>query len=135
MGQFAGTTFGIGTPIMNPSFQSPWGFSPYAGQQAPMGVGQYGFGQPGINPIHQIAQLLQIVPQQLQQLQFLQQQLAHLQQLLQHVPQQLQQLHYLLQNLPHQLQQPQQWQSPGIPGSIGLGFQQPIVGQSVGHVM
>ena len=91
MGQFAGTAFGIGTPTIYPVAQNPWGFSPYASQAfggqlsspsigASYGVSPYGIG--AVSPLQQIAQLLQIVPQQLQQVQLLQQQqLVHLQQL------------------------------------------------------
>jgi len=56
MSQFAGTGFGIGTPAIYPMAQNPWGFAPYIGA---------GFG--GQTSTQQITQLLQIVPQQLQQ--------------------------------------------------------------------
>ena len=130
MGQFAGTTFGIGTPSLYPVPQNPFGGSGY-------GFGQYGIGT--VPPVHQIAQLVQILPQQLQQLQILQQQqLVLLQQLLQQVPAQLQQLQQLTQILPHQLQQ-QQWQQPfgsGVVGPIGFGVSpQPFAGQAASHVM
>src|SRR5262245_36424511 len=107
MGQFAGTTFGIGTPTIYPVAQSPWGISPYSGQPfgapssipsvgAGYSIGPYGIG--AVSPAQQIVQLLQIVPQQLQQVQFLQQQqLALLQHVLQLVPAQLQQLQQLVQ--------------------------------------
>jgi hypothetical protein len=123
MGQFAGTTFGIGTPSLYPVPQNPFGGSGY-------GLGPYGIGT--VPPVHQIAQLVQILPQQLQQLQILQQQqlvlLQQLQQLVQILPQQLQ-----------QLQQQQQWQQPfgsGVLGPIGFGVApQPFAGQSASHVM
>ena len=63
MSQFAGTTFGIGTPTIYAGPQNPFGGSSF---------GPYGIGP--TPPLQQIAQLLQIVPQQLQQLQLLQQQ-------------------------------------------------------------
>ena len=63
MGQFAGTTFGIGTPNIYAGPQNPFGGSSF---------GPYGIGGP-TPPLQQIAQLLQIVPQQLEQLQLLQQ--------------------------------------------------------------
>src|ERR1044072_8823480 len=129
MSQFAGTTFGIGTPSLYPLSQNPFGGSGY-------GFGQYGIGT--VPPIHQIAQLVQILPQQLQQLQILQQQqLVLLQQLLQQVPAQLQQLQQLTQIVPHQLQQ--QWQQPfgsGVVGPIGFGVSRcPCAGQPASHVM
>jgi hypothetical protein len=75
-------------------------------------------GQPFLaQPAQSILQVLQFVPQQLQQLQYAQQQqLQQLQWLLQIVPQQLQYLQQLVQTLPQhvhqlQLQQPQ-LQSP-----------------------
>ena len=95
MSQFAGTGFGIGTPAIYPMAQNPWGFAPYIGA---------GFG--GQTSAQQVTQLLQIVPQQLQQVQVLQQQqFALLQQLLSIVPPQLQQLQQLIQVVPHQVQQ------------------------------
>src|SRR6266498_2402664 len=113
MGQFAGTAFGIGTPTIYPGAQNPWSFSPYASQafggqlSSPSIGGSYGgspYGIGAVSPLQQIAQLLQIVPQQLQQVQLLQQQqLAYLQQLLQLVPAQLQQLQQLIQVVPQQL--------------------------------
>ena len=45
MSQLAGTGFGIGTPY--PLTQSPWGFSPYAGQ----GFGGQAFPQQSYGPI------------------------------------------------------------------------------------
>lgn len=81
MGHIAGTTFGIGAPATLPVPSISWGVSPYAGQalgaqpfpsqpylrpfsnQSIAGQG-IGAGQ----PLPQILQFLQIVPQQLQQL-------------------------------------------------------------------
>src|SRR4030095_6270505 len=113
MSQFAGTGFGIGTPAIYPMAQNPWGFTPYIGA---------GFG--GQTSAQQVTQLLQIVPQQLQQVQLLQQQhLALLQQLLSIVPSQLQQLQQLIQVVPQQVQQLQQRYQPfcgGPPGPRGV---------------
>ena len=157
MGQFAGTPFGIGTPTYLVP-QTPWGFSPYAGQgfgiQAvpqqpfaqtlnPLTAGGYGGGMATVPPLQQIAHLLQIVPQQLQQLQLLQQQqLVQLQQLLQLVPVQLQQIQQLVQSMqtaPNPFQQSQQqWQpfGAGISGPLGLGVVPPAFGgQGTSHVM
>ena len=126
MGQFAGTTFGIETPTIYPIAQSPGGFAPVTGQAfgaqpVGYGIGSYGIGP--VSPSQQIAQLLQIVPQQLQQLQLLQhQELALLQQVLQLVPAQLQQLQQLIQVVPHRIQQLQQQQPLGVGLSSPLGF-------------
>ena len=148
MGPFAGTSFGIGTPSNYPGAQSPWGFSPYTSQpfglSTPFQSGGLGGGPFGISsqhqPLQQIAQLLQIVPQQLQQLHVLQQQqLQYLQQLLQVVPaqlQQLQQLQQLIQSVPQQIQQLQQQAQPFGAGIGGFGLvPSPFAGQSAGHVM
>ncbi len=147
MGQFAGTAFGIGTPTIYP-VQSPWGFSPYTGQAfgaqssnpslgAGYGIGSYGVGT--VSPSQQIAQLLQIVPQQLQQVQVLQQQqLALLQQLLQLVPAQLQQLQQLIQVVPHQVQQLQQQYQPfgaAFSSPLGFGLVPQAFGGQTSHVM
>src|SRR5258706_11697559 len=118
MGQFTGSTFGIGTPTIYSDPQNPFG-------------GGYGFGPYGIGaapPWQQIAQLLQIVPQQLQQLQLLQQQQL----------QQLQQLQHLIQVVvPQQLQQLQQQFQPfgvGVPSPLGFGLApQTFAGQASGH--
>ena len=127
MSQFAGTAFGIGTPAIYPMAQNPWGFSPYISA---------GFGQTAAQPV---TQLLQIVPQQLQQLQFLQQQqLALLQQLLSIVPSQLQQLQQLIQVVPHQVQQLQQPYQPfgaGLSGPLGFGLVPQAFGGQSSHVM
>jgi hypothetical protein len=160
MGQLMGTTFGIGTPAIYPVTQNFGGFSPYAGQgfgthvfpQQPYvqtlsnpfigggyNVGPYGIGTAPSPVLHQIAQLLQIVPQQLQQVQLLQQQQAlHLQQLLQWLPTQLQQLQQLIQ-VPHQGQQLQQQGQPlgaAISGPLAFGLvPQAFAGQAASHVM
>jgi hypothetical protein len=136
MGQFAGTAFGIGTPTIYPVPQNPWGLygqTPLGQTLAPSGIGT-------MAPLQQIAQLLQIVPQQLQQLQLLQQQqLLHLQQLLQLVPAQLQQLQQLIQVVPHQVQQLQQQFQPfgaGLSGPLGFGLApQPFAGPATSQVM
>jgi hypothetical protein len=161
MGQLIGTAFGIGTPGIYPVPQNYGGFSPYAGQgfgtqafpQQPYpqtlssppvgnyGVGPYGIGTIPSSPLQQIAHLLQIVPQQLQQVQLLQQQqVLQLQQLLQWVPAQLQQLQQLIQLLPQHGQQLQQQQAQpfGTAGSGPLAFglvPQAFTGQAGSHVM
>jgi len=129
MSQFAGTGFGIGTPAIYPMAQNPWAFAPYIGA---------GFG--GQTSAQQATPLLQAVPQQLQQLQILQQQqLALLQQLLTIVPSQLQQLQQLIQVVPHQVQQLQQPYQPfgaGLSGPLGFGLApQAFGGGQSGHVM
>jgi ABC-type transporter Mla subunit MlaD len=126
MGQFAGTAFGIGTPTIYPGPQNPWSVSPYSGQ---------GFGAQAIS--QQIAQLLQIVPQQLQQVQLLQQQqFVLLQQLLHIVPAQLQQLQQLIQVAPQQVQQFQQQQPFGAGLSpLGFGLAPQAFGGQTSHVM
>lgn len=155
MNHLTGNMFGIGTPGIYPTSQNPWGFSQGFGAQAlpqqsygqtfsnPFIGGGYGAGPYGIStvpPLQQAAQLLQIIPQQLQQLQLLQQQqLAHLQQLLLVVPAQLQQLQQILQSVPVQGQQlQQQWQpfSAGASGPTGFGLVPPaFAGQGTSHVM
>jgi hypothetical protein len=86
-------TFGYGSPFTTGTTPiTPWGLSPYAQQ-----------------PLQQVHQLLQIIPQQLQalqQLELLQQQ--QIQQLLQIVPAQLMQLQQLVQVALQQIQQTQQ---------------------------
>jgi len=128
MSQFAGTGFGIGTPAIYPMAQNPWGFAPYIGA---------GFG--GQTSAQQVTQLLQIVPQQLQQVQLLQQQhLALLQQLLSIVPSQLQQLQQLIQVVPQQvtqLQQPYQPFGAGLSGPLGFGLVPQAYGGQTSHVM
>ena len=120
MGTIGGSTFGIGTPFSNQSIA--------------------GYGVGAASPVPHLLQLWQIVPQQLQQLQVLQQQqLAHLQQLLQLVPYQLQQLQQLIQISPQQFQQLQQQSQPYGPtvsGPASFGLQsQPFIGQAAGYVM
>jgi hypothetical protein len=89
----AGTAFGYGSPFTTANTPiTSWGLSPYAQQ-----------------PLQQVHQLLQIIPQQLQavqQLEYLQQQ--QIQQLLQIVPAQLMQLQQLVQVALQQIQQAQQ---------------------------
>jgi hypothetical protein len=124
MSQFAGTAFGIGTPTINPGAQNPWGAAPYTGQ---------GFGAQ--TPAQQIAQLLQIVPQQLQQVQLLQQQqLVLLQQLLHVVPAQLQQLQQLIQ-VSQQIQQQYQPFGAGLSSPLGFGLVPQAFGGPTSHVM
>jgi len=150
MGHIAGTTFGIGAPATFPVPAISWGVAPYAGQA----LGAQPFpSQPYLQPfsnqsiagqwtgagqsLPQILQFLQIVPQQLQQLQVLQQQqLLHLQQILQVVPAQLQQLQQLIQVVPQQVQYLQQQQPFGsaISGSFGL-VPQAFAGQGASYVM
>jgi hypothetical protein len=133
MGQLAGTTFGIGTPgTYVPSPFSPYGNQgfgissiaqqPYLQSLSGQGIGGYG----GVAPqVQQAFQLLQFIPQQLHHIQILQQQqLAYLQQLLHIVPAQLQQLQQVVQLIP-QL---------SSPGGFGL-VPQPFVGQAGGQVM
>jgi hypothetical protein len=139
MGQFTGTTFGIGTPTLYPVPQNLWGVqtlsNPFFGGS--YGIAPYGIGTAPSLLLQQIAQLLQIVPQQLQQVQLLQQQqLLHLQQLLQWVPAQLQQLQQLLQIAPQQVQQLQQQGQPGIAAPLAFGLvPQAFAGQASSHVM
>ncbi len=142
MGQLMGTTFGIGTPAIYPVAHNLGG--PYVQTLSNPFIGGYGVGPYGIGTVpspvlQQIAQLLQIVPQQLQQVQLLQQQQAvHLQQLLQWLPTQLQQLQQLIQ-VPHQGQQFQQQGQPlgaGISSPLAFGpVPQAFAGQAVSHVM
>jgi len=119
MTQLPGTTFGLGT---TGGYSVPF-FQPFS-----------------THPIQQqILQLLQNVPQQLQQLQAIQQQQSvQLQLLLQIVPAQLQQLQQLIQLVPQQLQQIHQGQPFGsvISSPIGFGLSPHVFGgQSPGQVM
>ncbi len=122
MNQLAGTTFGFGAPIAYPGSTLPWAFSPQPGQ--PFG------GQPFAPPY------LHALPQQLQQLQAIQQlQVQYLQQLLHIVPAQLQQLQQVIQIIAHQLQQTQPGGQP-LQSPFGLGYlPQPFSAQGAGHVM
>ena len=144
MGHPAGTTFGIGTPTTFPVSTIPWGFSAYAGQTPgtqPFPQQQYGqpfsnqsiagFGLGTAQPLQQILQFLQIVPQQLQQLHVLQQhQLLQLQQLLQLIPAQLQQLQQLVQIAPHQAL------GSAMSSPVGFGLApQAFAGQGASYVM
>ena len=138
----AGSMFGLGSPITYPTSQaSPFGLSPYG----PFTVsgGLFTSQQPYGQPLQQILQILQIVPQQLQhlqQLQFVQQQqLQHVQQLLQVVPAQLAQLQQLIQFVPQQIQQMQQLsQAPfgqasglsGLAAAAPWGITPQVFGQS-----
>ena len=115
----AGTLLGTGSPLMTPLTGlspygtigqgiNPIGLSPFAGQSAYT-----------MQPQHHIAQLLQVLPQQLQQIQQLQYaQQQQLQQLVQFVPAQLVQLQQLIQVVAQQLLQTQQplGQIPGAGG-------------------
>ena len=111
------------------------------GSSQPSGTMPYGTQGFGISPWQQQMphQSLQFVPQQLQQLQILQQQqLALLQQLLTIVPSQLQQLQQLIQVVPHQinqLQQPYQSFGAGLSGPLGFGLVPQAFGGPSGHVM
>ena len=124
MTQVPGSTFGLGT---TGGYAAPfaWGLSPYGGQAQPVQ--------------HQILQLLQTVPQQLQQLQAIQQQQSfQLQLLLQIVPAQLQQLQQLIHVVPQQIQQLQAGQPFGsvISSPLGFGLAPHVFGpQTAGHVM
>jgi hypothetical protein len=154
MGQLIGTAFGTGTPAIYPTAQSPFGgFSPFAGQGVGYGGqgfgtanpfigGSYGFAPYGTatqtwSPFQQIAQVLQIVPQQLHQVQQLQQQqIQYLHQLLQWLPTQVQQLQQLVQLLPYQLQQQGQPFGAGISGPSAFGLSpQSLAVQGAGQVM
>jgi hypothetical protein len=134
MSHFAGTAFGIGTPTLYPVgqlLQQPYAFAPTAFTGTGYGIGSYGA---AVAAPQQISQLLQIVPQQLQQVQILQQQqLVLLQQLLQLLPAQLQQLQQLIQFAPSLLQQLQQHQPFGAALSSPVGYG--LAPQSTGHVM
>jgi hypothetical protein len=130
MGPFAGTTFGISTPIGYPNLPTA-GTSPYTGQAS--------YFQPGIGQSsQQLLPWLQVVSQQLQQVQALeQQQLFYLHQLLQFVPAQLQQLQQLVQIVPQQIQQHQQQWHPlnqGLSSPFGIA-PQAFAPQPAGHVM
>jgi hypothetical protein len=123
MTHYAGTTFGFGVP---PSYNQPI---------FPQAIAGYGIGQS--QPWHQIIQLLQTVPQQLQQLQLVQQQqVLQLQLLLHTVPAQLQQLQQLLQVAAQQIPHLQQPFGSAISSPLGLGVSPQIFsGQSAGQVM
>jgi len=149
--------FGLGTPL-NPfqQQQTPWGYGglnvtpfglPFAQQQL---FGQtnpfatqplYGLLGQGIGGIQlqqvlpQIIQLLQTVPHQVQQVQYLQQillqQLQQVQQILQFIPQQLQQVQQLIQYVPQQILQLQQQQPFGLAVTTPWGIT-PQVGLTPG---
>jgi hypothetical protein len=138
MSHVQASTLGFATPTNLPQSGISWGFAPYGGQ--PFGIpsaspygqafsGQSGYGI-GAQPLQQIVQFLHIVPQQLQQLQNLQQQqLGQVQQLLQIVPAQIQQLQQLIQFGPLQTQFLQQQQ----PYGSAFGF--PFSGAGTNYVM
>jgi hypothetical protein len=145
--------FGLGTPN-NPfqQQQTPWGGGQGIGQQQQFGQ-QPPFGQQQQQPfgqttpfatqqlygqgaqgqglgggqlqqvLPQIVQLLQAVPQQVQQVQQLQQillqQLQQVQQIVQTIPPQLQQLQQLIQYIPQQIQQLQQQNTQQQPFGLG----------------
>ena len=122
------------TPAFS-TFGSPISYSQLGGTTP---YGTQGF---GISPWQQQQmpqQALHFVPQQLQQVQYLQLQqqqvLQQLQQLLQVIPQQLHQLQHVIQFVPQQLQQlQQQLQSQQTPfgqtaAGIGGGFSSPFLG-------
>ena len=139
MGHLQGSTLGFATPTNLPQPGIPWGVTPYSSQ--PLGVPSFAqqYGQPfssqpgyaigNAQPLQQILQFLHTVPQQLQQLQILQQQqLGYVQQLLQLVPAQLQQLQQLIQS-----GQPTQFLQPQQPFASALGF--PFTGLGANYVM
>jgi hypothetical protein len=139
MGHLQGSTLGFATPTTLPQSGISWGFTPYSGQQPgiPSFAQQYGqqfSGQPGYGsvsaqPLQQILQFLHTVPQQLQQLQILQQQqLGHVQQLLQLIPAQLQQLQQLIQS-----GQPTQFLPQQQPFAAAMGS--PFTGPGANYVM
>jgi hypothetical protein len=137
----AGSVIGSASPFTYPISQPiSFGLSPYG----PVTVSASPFASPQQygQPLQQILQILQIVPQQLQHLQQLeyvqQQQLQHIQQLLQVVPAQLAQLHQLIQFVPQQIQQlsqsPQSFgQASGLSGFAAAspwGVAPQVFGQS-----
>ena len=138
MGHVQPSAFGFATPTNLPQSGISWGFAPYGSQpfgisSASQAYGQAFPSQPGFGigaqPLHQIVQFLQVVPQQLQQLQNLQQQqLAQVQQLLQIVPAQIQQLQQLIQFGPQQTQFLQQQ-------PYGSAFGLPLSGAGTNYVM
>jgi hypothetical protein len=110
---YGANPFGMqASPYSQPFAQSPFGY----GGASPFGTQS--------QPTFQHLQSLHVIPQQLQQLLYLQQHIAlQLQQLSQIVPHQLHQVQQLLQLLPQQIQQLQQqllWQSSGIQPLTGL---------------
>jgi len=134
-------TFGLGTINPFQQQQTPWGYggqginvTPFGlpfgqqqlfGQTNPFATQQlYGLLGQGVGGgqlqlvLPQIVQLLQTVPQQVQQVQYLQQillqQLQQVQQILQFIPQQLHQLQQLIQYVPQQILQLQQQQPFGL---------------------
>jgi hypothetical protein len=115
-----GNPFAFGSTL-TPTQQAPWGPTstlttpaypftpqPYPLLQPTLPSGGYGFAPPPtpLQSAQQILQWLQLLPQQLQQLTYLQQQT--LQQLLQVLPAQHQQLQQVVQLVPHLIHQLQQ---------------------------
>jgi hypothetical protein len=130
-----GSTYGLGWPSLSPVQQTPWGPSQFGSP----GIGSYlpfTSSSPVGSPFqHQILQLLQSVPQQLQYLQQLttlqQQQLQQIQQLLLLVPQQFQQaIQQIAYVVSHQLQQSQQHSTP-LQSGIGTSFPSVPFGQQI----
>ena len=147
----AATAFGLGTPIGTSAPLSSWGLSPYSGvttnplmvlgsqyaAQAQLPLASPGLGPHASLPLHQLLQVAQVVPQQLQQLlqlaYFQQHQLQQLQQVLQFIPAQLQQL---IPFAPQQLQQTQQpFGTAGMPGMTPWGISPQFAGGQPGYVM
>ena len=143
----AATAFGLGTPI-NTLTGTSWGLSPYSGvginpvfstgspyplQQSPLAF-QAGLTPYASLPMQQALQLLQVVPQQLQQilqLGYLQQhQLQQLQHTLHFIPAQLQQLIQLTPPYAQQMQQPF-----GSNPFLAWGISPQLAGAQPTHVM
>src|SRR5215510_8457650 len=122
----AGTMFGMGLSPAYPIGSIP-GSTPY---------GSYGTQSLSQLPWQHILQLVQIVPQQLQQIQALQQQqLLYVQQLVQLLPAQLQQLQQVLQSVLLQTSPIQPFgQSLGGPFGFGV-LPQTFAAQPSPHVM
>lgn len=123
-----GSAYSIGAPTsyVGQPFPATAPFGGYAFGGYPFGPQAQHYIQP--TPQQVLQQLLQIVPQQLNQLQNVQHQVHHLQQLLQVLPQQLHQLAQLVQSLPHHLlHQPFSAVSP-IQSAFGPGLSQQAAG-------
>jgi Tfp pilus assembly protein PilN len=127
----------------SPLLQYPLGQSPFA--TAGLGTHQlYGQAGQGAGQLQlvlpQIVQLLQTVPQQIQQVQQLQQillqQLQQVHQILQIIPQQLQQLQQLIQYVPQQIQhlQTTSLQQPFGQGAITPWGTPQAFGAQLGHL-
>ena len=132
---------------------TPWNFGPYgtlgsfasipgsfgAVPNVPFAGLGIGGAAPWSSPVSHVLQQLQILPQQVQQLQqtdYIQQQLLQqILQILQTVPQQVQQVQQLIQYLPQhvaQLVQQALTSSSGILPGLGSGLVQPFGGLSTG---